>query len=75
MAKGDSPLISTRDMTDEEIRIHALKILKEQLGVDGLIRFLRLYTHGNGDYTHDRHSWADSLELDVILAGIRSKSK
>ena len=40
-------------MSDEDFERHALAILKRELGLDGLARFLRLYRSGSGDYTRD----------------------
>jgi hypothetical protein len=55
-------------MSDEEFKQHVLGIMKRELGVYGLARFLRLYKAGSGDYTRDRHQWLDGLTVDDILA-------
>ncbi len=44
-------MISLDDLTDEEFERHALGVLKRELGVVGLARFLRLNRSGSGDYT------------------------
>ena len=46
-------------------------LLKRELGVDGLARFLRLNRSGPGDYTRDRDQWQKDLTLDQILESIR----
>ena len=40
-------------MSDEDFERHALAILRRELGLDGLARFLRLYRSGSGDYTRN----------------------
>ena len=46
-------------------------LLKRELGVDGLARFLRLNRSGPGDYARDRDQWQKDLTLDQILESIR----
>ena len=55
------------EMTDEEFKQHALSILQRELGVEGWVRFMRLYRSGQGDYTRDRSGWLDGLSVDDIL--------
>jgi hypothetical protein len=57
-------------MTDEEFERHAFSVLRRELGLDGLARFLRLYRAGSGDYTRDRHRWLDGATLREIMAEI-----
>jgi hypothetical protein len=42
------------EMTDEQLRQHALEILQRELGADGFARFLRVYLAGTGNFTRDR---------------------
>ena len=51
-------------MSKEEFERHALGILRRELGVYGLARFLRTYRAGSGDYTRDRHQWLDGLTVE-----------
>ncbi len=46
-------MIPLEKMTDEEFERHALAVLRRELGLDGLARFLRVYRAGSGDYTRD----------------------
>ena len=60
-------------LTDEQFERHALEVLKRELGVDGLARFLRLNRSGAGDYTRDREAWQQDLTLEEILESIRKR--
>jgi hypothetical protein len=50
-------------MTDEEFERHVLAVLRRELGLDGLARFLRVYRAGSGDYTRDRHRWLEGATI------------
>ncbi len=60
-------------MTDEQFERHALEILRRELGVDGLARFLRLDRSGPGDYTKDRMHWQKDLTVEQIVDSIRRR--
>jgi hypothetical protein len=57
-------------MTDEEFERHALSLLRRELGLDGLARFLRVYRAGSGDYTRDRHRWLQGATIQEIMAEV-----
>ena len=57
-------------LNDPEIRRAGLEALSERLGPAGMIRFLRMFDPGQGDYTAERHRWLDQLTLDDILRAI-----
>jgi len=61
-------MIPLEKMADEEFERHALSVLRRELGLDGLARFLRLYRAGGGDYTRDRHRWLDGATIQEIMA-------
>jgi hypothetical protein len=60
-------------MSDEDFERHALAILRRELGLDGLARFLRLYRSGSGDYTRDRHQWLDGATIQEIMAEVERR--
>jgi hypothetical protein len=66
-------MISIDRMTDEDFERHAFAILKRELGLDGLARFLRLNRAGSGDYTRDRHGWLDGITIDDIMAEVENR--
>ncbi len=60
-------------MNDEQFERHALEVLRRELGVDGLARFLRLDRAGAGDYTRDRMQWQKDLTVEEIVAAIKGR--
>ena len=66
-------MISIDRMTDEDFERHAFAILKRELGLDGLARFLRLNRAGSGDYTRDRHGWLEGMTIDDIMAEVENR--
>ena len=66
-------MIELDNMTDEQFERHALDVLRRELGVDGLARFLRLHRSGPGDYTADRAQWQKDVTVDQIVDSIRSR--
>lgn len=66
-------MIALDQLTDEQFERHALDVLKRELGIDGLARFLRLNRSGNGNYTRDRLDWQKDLTIDQIIESIRKE--
>jgi hypothetical protein len=60
-------------MTDEDFERHALAILRRELGLDGLARFLRLNRSGEADYTRDRYGWLKGTTIEDIVAQIEDR--
>ena len=56
-------MIPLDSMSDDDFERHALAVLRRELGLDGLARFLRLYRSGAGDYTRDRHRWLEGATI------------
>lgn len=61
------------EMTDEQFQQHALEILQQTLGANGLARFLRVYRPGSGDYTRDRHKWQKGITVRQIAEDIKKR--
>jgi hypothetical protein len=64
-------MIAIDQMTDEQFERHALELLRRELGMSGLVRFLRLYLSGPGDYTIDRLDWQKDLTIDEVVQSVR----
>jgi hypothetical protein len=62
-------------MSDEDFERHALAILRRELGLDGLARFLRLYRSGSGDYTRDHNRWLEGATIQEIMAEVERRDK
>jgi hypothetical protein len=61
------------EMTDEQFQQHALEILQQTLGADGLERFVRTYRAGSGNYTHDRDRWQMGITVHEIVKDIKKR--
>jgi hypothetical protein len=55
-------------MTPTEINKVGYSALVNVLGFDGMVRFLRQFDLGQGDYTIERHQWLDAVTLDDIFS-------
>jgi len=54
-------------MTPLEINRLGYQALTDALGFDGMIRFLRQFELGYGDYTKERHQWLDQFTVVDIF--------
>lgn len=61
------------EMTDEQLRQHALEILQQTLGVDGFARFLRVYRPNSADYTRERHKWQKGITVQQVVEDIKKR--
>ena len=62
-------------MSLPEIRQAGLEALRQRLGVDGMHRFLRLYSSGSGDYTAERKEWLKEETVAEIVERILRRQK
>ncbi len=58
--------------TDYEIQKTAFDVLRKQLGVSNLIRFMQQYDKGYGNYTFDRDEWQNNYTVDSLFAEIEA---
>lgn len=68
-------MVNVSKMTDVQIREAALSIISKELGSVGLLRFLRQYETGYGDYTKDREELLKDVTMESIVAGIKARRK
>ena len=47
----------------KKIRREGLKALKDKLGVEGMIKFIQMYSDGKGDYTKEKYENPDELTI------------
>ncbi|MCG9893036.1 MAG: hypothetical protein MH252_18435 [Thermosynechococcaceae cyanobacterium MS004] len=59
-------------MTPIEINRIGYAALMDALGFDGMIRFLRQFEPGQGDYTTERRQWLDTVSLEDIFRDIET---
>lgn len=55
----------------EKIRREGLKALKEKLGVEGMIKFIQMYSDGKGDYTEERRENLKKLNKEDLQKFLR----
>jgi hypothetical protein len=53
--------------TQNEILQQGYNALINSLGVADTIRFIQYFSHGQGDYTKERHHWLDEKTLTDVL--------
>jgi len=54
------------DLTDEEFERRTLDLIQREFGPGGLVRFIRAYRSGRGDYTEERQQWIGHETLESI---------
>lgn len=57
----------------EKIRRDGLKALKEKLGVEGMIKFIQMYSDGKGDYTKERKESLKKLNKQDLQKFLREE--
>ena len=55
------------------LRRAGLEALASKLGPVGMVRFLQQVRRGTGDYTKERHTWLDQLDMDTVIREIREQ--
>lgn len=62
-------------MTLDEIRRKGLAALKKELGLAGMLKFMKQFSNGSGNYVVERHEWVDSMSMDDLMTQIKAKRK
>lgn len=57
----------------EKIRREGLKALKDKLGVDGMIKFIQMYSDGKGDYTGEREELLKDITIEDFEKFLQKK--
>jgi hypothetical protein len=77
MDHGANKIMSTAEMTLDEIRVRGYAALLRELGPIGYVRFLQQFERGHGDYAVERHDRLDHLTVDqvkALVAAVAEKS-
>ena len=61
-------------MTQVQIRQKGLEVLRQHLGVAGMVRFLQQTELGWGDYTEERQQWLGDPDINEIAQKIQANS-
>lgn len=59
-------------MTQQQIRMTGIKILRQHLGITEMIRFLQQTETGYGDYTKERDKMLGEPSLEDLVADIKA---
>ena len=57
----------------ERIRRDGLKALKEEQGVEGMIKFIQMYSDGKGNYTEERREILKDLNKKELQDFLREE--
>jgi predicted RNase H-like HicB family nuclease len=67
--------MTTRTMTLMEVHQAGLAALAERLGPVGMMRFLQQFETGHGDYSVERHTWLEPVDVKTLAERIRAHNK
>lgn len=59
----------------EKIRRDGLKALKDKLGVEGMIKFIQMYSDGKGDYTREKYEKQEKFTIEDFEKYLEEKNK
>jgi hypothetical protein len=59
-------------MTLEQIREKGLAVLRQHLGIVGMVRFLQQSEMGWGNYTEERYQWLGDPDLKELAKKIQT---
>ena len=59
----------------ERIRREGLKALKDKLGVEGMIKFIQMYSDGKGDYTEERREKIEKISKKDLQNFLKEELK
>jgi len=65
--------VTVKDL--EIIRNKALKAIKEAVGPVGLIKFIQMYSDGEGDYTAERREKIEKLDREDFHRFLRERGE
>jgi hypothetical protein len=72
MALGGDIAMNPQAMTLEEIREQGLAVLRQHLGIVGMVRFLQQSEMGWGNYTEERYQWLGDPDLEELAKKIQA---
>ena len=61
-----------RTMTLKQIRERGLVVLRQHLGIVGMVRFLQQSEMGWGNYTEERYQWLGDPDLEELAKKIQT---
>ena len=64
--------MNAQAMTLEQIREQGLAVLRQHLGIVGMVRFLQESEMGWGNYTEERDQWLGDPDLEELAKKIQT---
>jgi hypothetical protein len=64
--------MNAQTMTLEQIREQGLAVLRQHLGIVGMVRFLQQSELGWGNYTKERYQWLGDPDLEELAKKIQA---
>ena len=64
--------MNAQTMTLEQIREQGLAVLRQHLGIVGMVRFLQQSELGWGNYTEERYQWLGDPDLEELAKKIQA---
>ncbi len=61
---------TVQNKSDHQIKLLGYQILKNELGISGLIRFMQQFDTGHGNYVKDREEWQKEYDVDSLVTAI-----
>ena len=65
--------MSIQTLNPTVIRKAGLEAVAKKLGPLGMVRFLRQFETGRGDYSKERGQWLNNMDLGQVISEIRKK--
>jgi hypothetical protein len=63
-------------MTPDALRKAGLDVLRRELGVAGMVRFIQQFEMGSGDYTAERWQWLPAdADVEKLAKSIQQTTK
>jgi hypothetical protein len=59
--------------SNEMIRERGLQALRNELGQAGMLKFMRHFVVGKGDYTKERVAWAEGVKISDLRKELHAK--
>ena len=69
--EGDRTM-NPQAMTLEQIREQGLAVLRQHLGIVGMVRFLQQSETGWGNYTEERYQWLGDPDLEELAKKLQA---
>jgi len=75
MANGGTLKMNIQQLNPVKIKMLGLEAVEKRLGTTGMIRFLRQFESGSGDYTKERTKWLKNDSVKQIVEAVKKRRK